>query len=153
MFQSYRLYTVQQKIKFCIISHDTIWNRFWFRPRTATSETLDQDAENRRTLKATRYNSDNIAYTYNVNFSNHFNELLAINGDIEEPQEETPNIINEKTTRQLSTMKRSKNSERISDNKLRITRERWEGKIRIDKQGFGKLNAELQYESRKDRQA
>ena len=50
-------------MKFCIISHGTTWNRFRLRPRTATSDILDQGAENRRTLKATRYNSNNIAYS------------------------------------------------------------------------------------------
>ena len=111
-------------MKFCIIRHGTTWDRFWLRLRTATSEILDQSAENRRTLKATRYNSDNIAYSYNVNFSNHFNELLAISRDVDESREETRDIINEKTTRQIPTTKRSKNSERISDNKLRIAPER-----------------------------
>ncbi|CAF1336137.1 unnamed protein product [Rotaria magnacalcarata] len=103
------------------------------------------------TSKAIKPNLQNIPYSYNVEVKNRFAELELVNREPEELWQEIHQIIYEEAKRNIPTITTKKKKTWISENTLRIAKERREAKIDGNKQLFSTLNAEFQREVRKDK--
>ncbi|CAF4651495.1 unnamed protein product, partial [Rotaria magnacalcarata] len=99
-----------------------------------------------KTSKATKPNLQNIPYSYNVEVKNRFAELELVNTEPEELWQEIHQIIYEEAKRNIPTITTKKKKTWISENTLRIAKERREAKIDGNKQLFSTLNAESQRE-------
>ncbi|CAF2127266.1 unnamed protein product [Rotaria magnacalcarata] len=102
------------------------------------------------TSKAIKPNLQNIPYSYNVEVKNRFAELELVNREPEELWQEIHQIIYEEAKRNIPTITTKKKKTWISENTLRIAKERREAKIDGNKQLFSTLNAEFQREELKD---
>ena len=101
--------------------------------------------------KTTKLNVQNIPHSYNVEIKNRFAELELIGREPEELWQEIHQIIHEEAKKNIPATTTTKKRNWISENTLRIAKERREAKTNGNKQLFSKLNAEFKREVRKDK--
>ena len=101
--------------------------------------------------KTTKLNVQNIPHSYNVEIKNTFAELELIGREPEELWQEIHQIIREEAKKNIPATTTTKKRTWISEDTLRIAKERREVKTNGNKQLFSKLNAEFQREVRKDK--
>ena len=106
-----------------------------------------------KTTRPARHNLSQPPYKYAMEVMNSFKGLDLVNRVPEELWTEVHNIIQEAVNKTNPKKKKSKKAKWLSEEALRITKERREAKSKREREGYIQLNVEFQRIARRDKKA